>query len=395
MQQNDLVIIGGGLVGASLALCLQSSIRKKGWRIKLIEPFSVDEEYQPSYDARSSAIAYGSKLIYEQLGVWDALSKKAEPIKKIEVSEKGHGLKLNLDANDEKIPTFGYVIDNAWIGRCLFDVLDTDLIKCQFNTQVTKLTPKVDGYELVLDNGEVIHSKLVVLADGGRSTLRDDLGIHVKSKPYGQTAIIANVTPGYQHNGRAFERFTDQGPMALLPLPDNHCALVLTRAHDEAQRLLELPNESFLKELQYSFGDRMGTFQEIGVRHSYPLILSEAEEQIRPHLVLLGNSAHGMHPVAGQGYNLSLRDTWALAQTLIKSEQPLGDFTTLQKYLTARESDQFRIINFSDQVTRLFSNKQPILKLGRFLGLGVAKANIAPPLKHWFLLQAMGLGVRQ
>lgn len=395
MQQNDLVIIGGGLVGASLALCLQSAVRERNWRIKLIEPFSVGQEYQPSYDSRSSAIAYGSKLIYEQLGVWDALSKRAEPIKQIEVSETGHGIKLNLDVKDERIPAFGYVIDNAWIGKCLFDVLDTEHINCQFNTQVTKLIPKADGYELTLDNGDVIHSKLVILADGGRSSLRDDLGIYVKSKPYGQTAIIANITPGYQHRGRAFERFTEQGPIALLPLPNDRCALVLTREHDEAQRLLALSDECFLKELQHAFGDRMGVFQEVGKRHSYPLVLTEAEEQIRPHLVLLGNSAHGMHPVAGQGYNLSLRDTWALAQTLIKSEYPLGHFATLKQYLQAREIDQFRIVHFSDQITRLFSTKQPVLKIGRFLGLGIAKTNVIPPLKQWFLLQAMGLGVKQ
>lgn len=395
MQQNDLVIIGGGLVGASLALCLQSAVRTRNWRIKLIEPFSIEQEYQPSYDARSSAIAYGSKLIYEQLGIWDSLSKQAEPIKLIEVSEKGHGIKLKLDSKEERFPAFGYVIDNAWIGKCLFDVIDAELIDCQFNTQATKLIPKTDGYEIILDNGEVIHSKLVVLADGGRSSLREELGIYVKRKPYGQTAIIANITPGYQHRGRAFEHFTDHGPIALLPLPNNHCALVLTREQDEAQRLLALPDALFLKELQHAFGDRMGTFQNIGKRHSYPLVLTEAEEQIRPHLVLLGNSAHGLHPVAGQGYNLSLRDTWALAQTLLKSESPLGDFATLKKYVNAREIDQFCVVNFSDQVTRLFSNKQPMLKWGRFVGLGIAKTNILPPLKHWFLLQAMGLGVRQ
>lgn len=395
MQQNDLVIIGGGLVGASLALCLQSAVRERGWRVKLIEPYSINSSYQPSYDARSSAISYGSRLIYERLGVWDTISKEAEPISFIQVSERGHGLTVNLDSKEEKIPAFGYIINNAWIGKCLLEALDTEAIDCMYDTEVRELTPKEGGYEVVLSNGEKLSTKLVVVADGGRSDLRNQLGIHVKQTPYGQTAIIANVTPGCRHLGRAFERFTDQGPIALLPLRDNNCALILTREHDEAERLLSLSDEAFLLELQKAFGNRMGEFKRVGERHHYPLTLTEAEEQVRPHLVLLGNSAHGMHPVAGQGYNLSLRDTWALAQALLKSDKPLGDFATLQQYMKQRECDQFRIVGFSDKVTRLFSNKQPALKIGRFLGLSLAKANLIPPLKNWFILQAIGLGVRQ
>lgn len=395
MQQNDLVIIGGGLVGASLALCLQSDAREKGWRVKLIEPHSIESGYQPSYDARSSAISYGSKLIYEQLGVWDLLATKAESITFIQVSERGHGVKINLDAKQEGMSSFGYVIDNAWIGHCLTTALDTQVIDCLYNTEVSQLIPQPDGYRIVLGNGEVMESKLIVLADGGRSPLREQLGIYVASTPYNQTAIIANITPGCRHMGRAFERFTDEGPIALLPLPNNDCALVWTREHEEAERLLALPDEAFLSELQHSFGSRMGEFKRVGKRHSYPLILTKAEEQVRPHLVLLGNSAHGLHPVAGQGYNLSLRDTWALAQTLLTSDKPLGDFKTLLKYQEQRGCDQFCVVGFSDRVTRLFSNKQPILKAGRFLGLGLGATNIVPPLKHWFILQAMGLGVRQ
>ncbi len=395
MQQNDLVIIGGGLVGASLALCLQAAVRERGWRVKLIEPYSIEGNYQPSYDSRSSAISYGSKLIYEQLGIWDALSKQAEPITFIQVSERGHGVTVNLDTKQENIPAFGYVIDNAWIGKCLLEALDTEVIHCQYDTEVRKLVPQPDGYDVILDDDEKLSANLVVLADGGRSDLRNQLGIHVKRTPYGQTAIIANVTPGCRHMGRAFERFTDQGPIALLPLADNNCALVLTREHEEADRLLALSDAEFLVELQKAFGNRMGEFKRIGERHNYQLVLSEAQEQVRPHLVLLGNSAHGMHPVAGQGYNLSLRDTWALAQALLKSDKPLGDFATLQQYMQRRECDQHRIVGFSDQVTRLFSNKQPALKIGRLLGLGLAGANLVPPLKHWFILQAMGLGVHQ
>lgn len=206
----DLVIIGGGLVGASLALCLQAAVRERGWRVKLIEPYSIEGNYQPSYDSRSSAISYGSKLIYEQLGIWDVLSKRAEPITFIQVSERGHGVTVNLDTKQENIPAFGYVIDNAWIGKCLLEALDTEVIHCQYDTEVRKLVPQPDGYDVILDDDEKLSANLVVLADGGRSDLRNQLGIHVKRTPYGQTAIIANVTPGCRHMGRAFERFTDR-----------------------------------------------------------------------------------------------------------------------------------------------------------------------------------------
>lgn len=395
MQQSDLVIIGGGLVGASLALCLQSFAREKGWRIKLIEPHSIESGYQPSYDARSSAISYGSRLIYEQIGIWDSLATKAEPITFIQVSERGHGVKINLDAKQEGMSSFGYVIDNAWIGHCLMNALDTEVIDCLYNTEVSQLLPQPDGYRVVLNSGESIESALVVLADGGRSSLREQLGIYVASTPYNQTAIIANITPGYRHMGRAFERFTDEGPIALLPLANNDCALVWTREHSEAERLLALSDGAFLSELQRVFGTRMGEFKRVGKRYSYPLVLTKAEEQVRPHIVLLGNSAHGLHPVAGQGYNLSLRDTWALSQVLLTSDKPLGDFSTLLKYQEQRKCDQFCVVGFSDSVTRLFSNKQPMLKLGRFLGLSLGSSNIVPPLKHWFILQAMGLGVNQ
>lgn len=395
MQQNDLVIIGGGLVGISLALCLQSTAQQRGWRVRLIEPYSMSSGYQPSYDARSSAISYGSKLIYEQLGLWTSLAEKAEPITHIQVSERGHGIKIEMDAKEVSIPAFGYVIDNTWIGKCLYEALNTSIIHCQYDTEICSLSPHPEGYEAILDTGDKLFSKLVVLADGGRSDLRHQLGIYVKRKPYGQTAIIANVTPGYRHLGRAFERFTEQGPIALLPLNDNCCALVLTREENEAKRLLDLTDEVFLDELQQAFGNRMGFFKWVGERHSYPLILTEAQEQVRPHLVLLGNSAHGLHPVAGQGYNLSLRDTWALAQTLINSNKPLGNFVTLQTYLKARAIDQQRVVGFSDQLTRVFSNNKLIPKAGRFIGLGLASMNIIPPLKHWFTMQAMGLGVNQ
>ncbi|HAW23455.1 MAG TPA: 2-octaprenyl-6-methoxyphenyl hydroxylase, partial [Pseudomonas sp.] len=234
---------------------------------------------------------------------------------------------------------------------------------------------------------------LAVLADGGRSGLREHLGIEVKQSPYGQTALIANVTPGTPHGGRAFERFTDEGPMALLPLPDNRCALVWTRPERDAARLAAAPEAEFLEELQQAFGYRLGGFQQVGARHLYPLVLIEAEEQVRSGLVVLGNAAHSLHPIAGQGYNLSLRDTEALAVALLRSSAPLGDLSVLQGYHQQQRSDQRLTVGFSDQLTQLFGESERLSVAGRNLGL--LGLDLLPPAKAWFARQAMGMGVRE
>jgi 2-octaprenyl-6-methoxyphenol hydroxylase len=190
----------------------------------------------------------------------------------------------------------------------------------------------------------------------------------------------------------AFERFTDEGPMALLPLPDNRCALVWTRLGMDAQRLADLSERDFLSELQGVFGYRLGTLKQVGARHLYPLSLVEAEEQVRSHLAVLGNAAHSLHPIAGQGFNLSLRDADALAAALLASDQPLGDFATLQAYRERQRLDQELTVGFSDQVTRLFGSTQPLVSLGRNIGL--LGLDLLPPAKRWFARQAMGLGTR-
>jgi 2-octaprenyl-6-methoxyphenol hydroxylase len=248
------------------------------------------------------------------------------------------------------------------------------------------------GYRLTLSDQSSLDCQLAILADGGRSGLREQLGIGVSHRPYGQSALIANVSPEHGHNGQAFERFTEQGPMALLPLAEQRCALVWTRASNDAERLMTLSDGQFLDELQQAFGYRLGALRQVGKRHLYPLALVEAQEQVRPHLVVLGNAAHSLHPIAGQGYNLSLRDTLALAQALLSSAAPLGDFATLQRYVQSQQADQQLTVGFSDQVTRLFGSGEPLLAAGRNLGL--LGLDLLPPAKRWFARQAMGLGTR-
>ncbi|PAU58235.1 2-octaprenyl-6-methoxyphenyl hydroxylase [Pseudomonas sp. PIC25] len=392
MQPVQLAIIGGGLVGASLALALQEGARGRGWRILLIEPFAPGDSYQPSYDARSSALSFGTRRIYERLGLWQAIAQRAEPILQIHVSDRGRFGAARLQALEEGVPALGYVVENAWLGQCLWQALDRDVVSWRCPAQVTRMEVQEGGYRLTLDDDSQVDCELAVLADGGRSGLREQLGIGISQRPYRQSALIANVTPSEAHRGQAFERFTDEGPMALLPLPENRCALVWTRPASDAGRLMGLNDAAFLAELQQGFGYRLGAFRQVGVRHLYPLSLIEAQEQVRPHLVVLGNAAHSLHPIAGQGYNLSLRDTLALAETLLQSQKPLGDFATLQQYRDSQQLDQELTVGFSDRVTRLFSNGEPLLAAGRNLGL--LGLDLLPPAKRWFARQAMGLGTR-
>lgn len=392
MNRFNLAIIGGGLVGASLALALQAGAKARGWTILLIEPFAPGDSYQPSYDARSSALSFGTRQIYERLGLWQAISRRAEPIRQIQVSDRGRFGAARLNAMEEGVPALGYVVENAWLGQCLWKGLDPEVVSWRCPAEVTALQALEDGYRLSLNDDTTLDCDLAVLADGGRSGLREQLGIHVTTRPYNQSALIANITPSEAHCGQAFERFTDEGPMALLPLPESRCALVWTRKGMDAKRLAELDERSFLDELQGVFGYRLGALCQVGVRHLYPLSLVEAQEQVRPHLVVLGNAAHSLHPIAGQGFNLSLRDVQALSEALLAGPQAPGDLATLQAYCERQRLDQALTIGFSDRVTRLFGNNQPLVTAGRNLGL--LGLDLLPPAKRWFARQAMGLGTR-
>ena len=392
MSRFNLAIVGGGLVGASLALSLQAGAKARGWKIVLIEPFAPGDTYQPSYDARSSALSFGARQIYERLGLWQDIARRAEPIRQILVSDRGRFGAARLSAIEEGVPALGYVAENAWLGQCLWRGLDESVVSWRVPAEVKHMQALADGYRLTLDDETELECDLAVLADGGRSSLREQLGIGVRQRPYNQSALIANITPSEAHCGQAFERFTDEGPMALLPLPENRCALVWTRTGKDVERLAALDDRAFLSELQNVFGYRLGTLRQVGARHVYPLNLIEAEEQVRSHLVVLGNAAHSLHPIAGQGFNLSLRDAHALAEALLASDKLPGDLPTLLAYRERQRLDQQLTVGFSDQVTRLFGSTQPMVATGRNLGL--LGLDLLPGAKRWFARQAMGLGTR-
>lgn len=392
MSRFNLAIVGGGLVGASLALALQAGAKARGWKIVMIEPFAPGDTWQPSYDARSSALSFGARQIYERLGLWQQISCRAEPILQIQVSDKGRFGAAQLSATQEGVPALGYVAENAWLGQCLWQGLDKDVISWRVPGEVKHMQALPDGYRLTLNDETMLDCDLAVLADGGRSILREQLGISVRTTPYDQSALIANITPGEAHHGQAFERFTEDGPMALLPLPENRCALVWTRKAEDVKRLMALDERSFLNELQEVFGYRLGALKQVGARHAYPLSLIQAEEQVRSHLVVLGNAAHSLHPIAGQGFNLSLRDAASLAEALLASEASAGDLATLQLYRDRQYLDQKLTVGFSDQVTRLFGSRQPMITASRNIGL--LGLDLLPSAKSWFARQAMGLGTR-
>ena len=392
MSRVQIAIIGGGLVGASLALALQAGARERQWKIVLIEPYAPGDSFQPSYDARASALSYGSQQIYQRLGLWSAIAPRAEAINNIHISDRGRFAAARISASEEGVPALGYVVENAWLGHCLWAALDSDVVEWRCPARVEQMHTLNAGYRLDLDDGSSLDCDLAILADGGRSGLREQLGIYAHSTPYQQTALISNISTELPHQGLAFERFTDDGPLALLPLADNRCVLIWTREPAEAERLHGLSEQHFLAELQRCFGYRLGAIQQVGSRHLYPLSLIESSEQVRANLVVLGNAAHSLHPIAGQGYNLSLRDSLALAECLLAGPDTPGDLETLQRFHHNQQLDQELTIGFSDRVTRLFSTAQPLLASGRNLGL--LGLDLFPPAKRWFARQAMGLGVR-
>jgi 2-octaprenyl-6-methoxyphenol hydroxylase len=392
---SQLSIVGGGMVGACLALALQAFAKQAGWRIRLVEAHPPGEGQQTSYDARATALSHGSRLLLERLGVWAELAKGAEPIRRIHVSDRGHPGVTRLEAQQEGVPALGYVVENALLGKVLLGALDHDVVEWLAPARVSRVQPQAGGYALDVEQNGVtqqLRTDLLVLADGGRSGLLEQLGVHREVKPYGQMAIIANVSSSEGHDSVAYERFTQSGPLALLPLSGKRSALVWTLPEEEAAGVASLPDQAFLARLQEAFGYRMGALTQVGSRACYPLQLIEAQEQVRPHLVVLGNAAHSLHPIAGQGFNLSLRDTLALADTLIaagRQQRLPGELATLQQYLQRQQQDQRQTVAFSDYLTRLFSNSQPLLTMGRNLGL--LGLDMLPPARRLFARRAMGL----
>ena len=400
----DIVIAGGGMVGVSLALQLDALL-PSDISILLVEGFSLPDpeasdatEYHPSFDARSTALSYSSRLIYERMQVWDALQSWLCPIESIHVSSRGRFGSAVMRAQEYDWPALGYVVENAWLGQSLLQALyRRDRVQVCSPAKVIAVEASEVGVRLGLDGPlPQLNAGLLLVADGSDSGLREQLGVAVSEKSYDQHALVANVSFAEPHGGCAYERFTSDGPLALLPrLPAddaNRCGLVWTLPPAEAQQLLACPQDEFLQALQTRFGYRLGRLQQVGERYTYGLALLQANEQVRQGVVVMGNAAHALHPVAGQGFNLALRDVAELGRVLcegLAAGLPVGDLDMLQRYQQRQSADQYKTIQLSDRLPGLFMHQDPLLGLGRDLAL--SGLDILPGLKREFVRHAAGV----
>lgn len=391
----DILIIGGGLVGASLACALGD----QALRVGLIEARPLTVGAPAHYDERSIALSYGSRLIFDALGLWHMLGPQTMPIHRIHISNRGHFGATRLSAREEGVEALGYVTPARVIGTVLAERLAQFAnIELLCPAQLTRLALAQDAATVdvvMADRSRQLRARLVVAADGANSAVRESLGIQTRHWGYDQTAVIANITPEKFHEHTAYERFTDSGPLAMLPLQDARCGVVWTVRSGAADAIMALDDAQFLTRLQARFGQRLGRLLKAGARQAYPLTLVRARESVRARLALIGNAAHSLHPVAGQGFNLGLRDVAALADTVMAAQRSgidMGNRAILQRYADARRRDQRGVIAFTDGLARIFANPLAAVALARNLGL--IAVDLLPAGKHFLTRRTMGLAGR-
>ena len=373
LEQADILIVGGGPVGATLALTLKHS----GLKIAVLE---AQQDFSPAADPRTLALSYGSRLLLERLGVWQALPD-ATTIETIHVSQRGGFGRAVLSARQADLPALGYVVNYAALNQALHEALKKNIEHYITSAEVSRISSTENNAVAEFDYHGVVHqisAHLLVLADGGRS-LAGAAGIERTQHDYQQSAVVAQVSTELPHRNIAYERFTPQGPAALLPNGEGF-ALVWTAAPDAAQTICQLDDAAFLQQLHAHFGDRLGKFTMAGKRTSFPLSLKYARPVATQRTVLIGNAAQMLHPVAGQGFNLGLRDAWELgAEILNTPPQEIGSAAMLTRYRKQRRIDTGGGIIFTDALVRGFSNDYPLLRHGR--GLALAALDMLPPLK--------------
>lgn len=393
----DILIIGGGMVGASLACALADVPGAVQWRIGVVEAVAFNHAQQPSYDERTTGLCYGSRRILEAIGLWDAVAGQAAPIKKIHISDRGHFGFMRLDSADHGAEAFGYVVENRALGAAMMQRMAASAhVEVLCPATLADLSVDLDAARATIkwnDGREQrLSALLVVIADGQKSVARERLGISTTQRHYGQSALVTTVTPERGHDATAYERFTAGGPLAVLPMSGQRCAVVWTRRDTEIESVLAQSDAEFLQALQESFGARLGKLSAPGARRVYPLALQCASEIVRPRAVLIGNAAHTLHPIAAQGFNLGLRDAAALAavlrETALRHADP-GGSRVLEDYARRRKPDQRSVTRFTDGLVRVFSNDFTPLVLARNAAL--IAADIVPALKRAVGRRAMGL----
>lgn len=360
------------MAGATLALAI-SHLTQGKLAVTLVEAREPESRTHPGYDGRAIALAEGTCQQLAAIDLWPLLEPCATAITQVHVSDRGHASFVSLDAADYDVPALGYVVELHDVGQRLYAKLKQApgvTLRCP-NT-VAHVTRTPQQVSITLNNDETLDADLLVAADGTRSRVAAACGMQWSSSDYQQVAVIANVSTQLAHNGQAFERFTEHGPLALLPMSDGRCSLVWCHPLAQKSAVDNWSDERFLSELQRAFGWRLGRFTLVGQRHSYPLQLQTAERHISHRLALVGNAAQTLHPIAGQGFNLGIRDVMSLAETLTaawRSGQGVGDYATLHRYQQRRQPDAQTTIGITDGLVRLFANRYLSLTVGRNLGL--------------------------
>ena len=388
----DVAIVGGGMVGASLALALAGT----RLRVALIEAVRADAAGQASFDERTTALGNGSQRILDTLGVWAQLAVHAGPVREIQVSEAGQLGAARLRAADQGLAALGFVVPNRQIGLALWQALaarselelrvPARVQEVHFATRHVRLQVAAAG-----STDEEIEARVVVAADGALSLLARQAGIASVVEDYQQVAVVVHVATDRAANGVAYERFTPSGPLAVLPLRDGRYTVVWTLTPERALEVLALGDDSFIAQLQQCFGWRVGRIVRAGVRASYPLRLSRAQSVQGPRLALVGNAAQALHPVAGQGFNLGLRDAALLAEILVAANDP-GAPAVLEEYQRRRATDRRGMIGFTDGLVKLFASKRAGIALARSLGLQLF--DILPGAKRAMARVSWGFGVQ-
>lgn len=390
----DVLIAGGGAVGSALACALA----ELPLSVVLVEAQQVQRLEQPSFDARVTALANGSQQILAGLELWQELEGYTEAIRSIHISERGRFGAARIHAAEEHVPALGYTVENQALGRVLWERLQrAERLTVLAPARVGALMRETGRVVVTVQQGDAeqrVRAKLVVAADGVRSVVRTALGVDSVEHDYGQRAVIFNCGTEAAPDGRAYERFTERGPIALLPLTSGRAAVIWTLPEGEAERVAALAADAFRDELQAAFGQRLGRFTRIGERHLYKLARVASGAVHGERAVLIGDAALRLHPVAGQGFNLALRDVATLAEVLadaLRGSRPaadVGDAELLERYAAWRAADRQRVSSFTHGLIQLFGESTPGVGLGR--GLGLIAFDLLPGAKALLARQTMG-----
>lgn len=382
----DLIIAGGGMAGSTLAWALLQA--QPDLKLAIVEQ-QPEHISSVSFDSRSIALAAASVDLLRQWGLWQQLEKHACAIETIHVSDRGHFGKTRLTAQEYRQAALGYVLEVEHMGALLTDKLATKSGLTRFApATISEITPQQQRQHLRLADGRELSCKLLVIAEGGLSASRALAGFSTAEKPYQQHAIIANLALAQAHQHSAWERFTEHGPIALLPLPGKRYSLVYTVADEDVQQLMQLDDAAFTEHIQQAFGYRAGVFSTAGKRACYPLSLRLSTDVVRHRVALLGNSLHSVHPIAGQGFNLAMRDIAELVTQITKAPADIGSYALLSRYQQARQHDIAIVSNATDALVRLFSNRSRTFALARNAGL--LAMTLCDELKRPLAEQAMG-----